>query len=211
MLLLGLPEVLGSLLHGLELGALLGSGLLLGLEDSGTLLLDLLLVALDDRAGDEAELVHLGDVDGLGGVLTLLVQPVLEKSSQFRFISSYWACACKVTHLGVGQLGPQLVLLLLAGELGVDAVDLVTELVDGSLKLVLLLVSLANELVLHVHGVLALGPGLLGGLVDTGGARGNRQVALADLLLDLAGLLGLLLAVGVHSLQKEVLVSRYQI
>lgn len=104
----------------------------------------------------------------------------------------------QITHLGVSQLGPQLVLLLLIGELGVDAVNLVTELVDGSLELVLLLVGLGNELVLHVHGVLPLGPSLLGGLVNATSARGNGQVTLADLLLDLAGLLGLLL--GVHSI-----------
>ncbi len=103
-----------------------------------------------------------------------------------------------ITHLGVSQLGPQLVLLLLIGELGVDAVNLVTELVDGSLELVLLLVGLGNELVFHVHGVLTLRPSLLGGLVGAASARGNGQVTLADLLLDLAGLLGLLF--GVHSI-----------
>ena len=103
------------------------------------------------------------------------------------------------THLGVHELGLQLLLLLLAGELGVHAIDLVTELVDGGLKLVLLLVGLGDKLVFHVHGVLALGPGLLGGLVEAAGSGGNGEITLANLLLNLAGLLGLLLlGVGVH-------------
>jgi hypothetical protein len=32
---------------------------------------------LGDWAGDGADLVDLGDVDGLGGVLALIVEPVL--------------------------------------------------------------------------------------------------------------------------------------
>lgn len=106
------------------------------------------------------------------------------------------------TYLGVGQLSPQLVLLLLVGELGVDAVDLVTQLVDAGLELVLLLVGLGNELVLHVHGVLTLSPGVQDGLIGGGSASRDGQVTLADLLLDLASLLGLLtiLAIGVHGL-----------
>lgn len=106
-----------------------------------------------------------------------------------------------ITHFGLGQLGPQLVLLLVVGELGVDTVDLVTQLVDGSFELILLFICLGNELVVHVHGVLALGPGCLESLVGAAGASDDGQVALADLLLDLAGLLGLLVTVGVHSLQ----------
>lgn len=110
-------------------------------------------------------------------------------------IYKYWL----ETHLGVHKLGLQLLLLLLAGELGVNAVDLVTELVDGGLELVLLLVGLGDELVLHVHSVLTLGPGLLGGLVEATSGGGNGEITLANLLLNLAGLLGLLLlGVGVH-------------
>lgn len=72
----GLLGVLFGLL-GLELGATLSGGLLVSLADSLTLGLDLLLVALDDGAGDEADFIHLGDVDRLGGVLAILVEPVL--------------------------------------------------------------------------------------------------------------------------------------
>ena len=105
------------------------------------------------------------------------------------------------TYLGVSELSAELLLLLIAGELGVDAVDLVTELVDGGLELVLLLVGLGDKLVLHVHGVLTLSPGLLGSLVEATGGGGDGKVTLADLLLDLAGLLGLLvLGVGVHGI-----------
>lgn len=182
LLLLGLLSVLLSLL-GLELGTALSGGLLLSLQDGLTLRVDLLLVALNDGTGNEADVIHLGDVDGLGGVITLLVQPVL----------------------GGHQLGLELLLLLLAGELGVDAVDLVTKLVDGSLKLVLLLVGLSDELILHIHSVLTLLKGLLGSLVDATDTGDNGQIALADLLLDLAGLLGLLLTVGigVHGLNSQ--------
>ena len=78
---IALGVLLGGLLFGLlglELGAALSGSLLLGLADGVTLSLDLLLVALDDRAGDEADVVHLGNVDGLDGVLTFLVEPVLK-------------------------------------------------------------------------------------------------------------------------------------
>src|SRR4051812_30895446 len=70
--------VLGGLL-GSELGAALGGGGLLSLTDNLALGLDLLLVALDDGAGDEADFIHLGDIDGLGGVVAILIKPVLEK------------------------------------------------------------------------------------------------------------------------------------
>lgn len=72
----GLLGVLFGLL-GLNLGATLSGGLLVSLADGVTLGLDLLLVALDNGAGDEADVVHLGDVDRLGGVLAILVEPVL--------------------------------------------------------------------------------------------------------------------------------------
>lgn len=186
-LLLSLLGLLLGLLLSLELGALLSGSLLLGLQDGLALSVDLLLVALDDGSGNEADVILLGDVDGLGGVLTVLVQPVL----------------------GGHELGLELLLLLLAGEFGVNTVDLVTQLVDGGLELVLLLVGLSDQLVLHVHGVLTLLESSLDSLVNTTNTGDDGQVTLADLLLDLAGLLGLLLAVGVgvHSLyQKEILV-----
>jgi hypothetical protein len=77
---------------GTLLGALLGLGLLAGLLlsrllscplglHSGlyrlALCLDLFEMTLDDGTGQGANLVNLGDVDSLGGVLALLVQPVL--------------------------------------------------------------------------------------------------------------------------------------
>lgn len=86
---------LGILAVGALLGSLLGLGLLAGLV-LGRLLgcplgvhlslyrlalgLDLLEMSLDDGAGQGADLVNLGDVDSLGGVLALLVQPVLYES-----------------------------------------------------------------------------------------------------------------------------------
>ena len=112
-----------------------------------------------------------------------------------------------VAYLGVSQLGSELVLLLITGKLRVDTINLVTEVVDACFKLVLLLVGLSNQLVLHVHSVLALGKRLLEGLVNASCTRGDRQIALADLLLDLAGLLGLFSVtgrlVGVHGLKNE--------
>lgn len=72
----GLLGVLFGLL-GLDLSATLGGGLLVGLADGVTLGLNLLLIALDNGAGNEADVVHLGDVDGLDGVLTVFVEPVL--------------------------------------------------------------------------------------------------------------------------------------
>ena len=108
------------------------------------------------------------------------------------------------TYLGGSQLGPQLLLLLITGEVGVDAINLVPELVDGTLKLVLLLVGLGNKLVFHIHGVFTLVKTGLGSLIDATVARDNRQVTLANLLLDLTGLLGLLIGlVGVHSLENR--------
>jgi hypothetical protein len=64
-------------LLALDLG-LLGGGLLLPLLALfRLLLLELVVVALDDGAGNGADVLLLGDVEGLGGVLAVLVQPVL--------------------------------------------------------------------------------------------------------------------------------------
>lgn len=79
-------RVLGTLLGLLSLGLLarllLGSllGLNLGL-DRLPVGLDLFKVSLDDGAGQCTDLVNLGDVDGLGSVLAILVQPVLQQVS----------------------------------------------------------------------------------------------------------------------------------
>lgn len=86
MHLLLLKFALGGILHvgislsvllGLKFGASPSGGFLIGLADGVALGLGLLLVALDDRAGDEADVVHLGNVDRLGGVFTIFVQPIL--------------------------------------------------------------------------------------------------------------------------------------
>lgn len=80
---LGLLRLLGLFLRlalGLLFGALLGRLFLLGLQDSLALGLDLLLVPLDDGTSDEADLIQLGNVDGLGSVLALLVEPVLRSA-----------------------------------------------------------------------------------------------------------------------------------
>ena len=67
---------LGSLAR-LGLGGLLGPlGLNPGLYRLA-LGLDLLEVALDDGPGQSADLAHLGHVDGLGGIVALVVEPVL--------------------------------------------------------------------------------------------------------------------------------------
>jgi hypothetical protein len=81
---LGLLRLLGLFLRlalGLLFGALLGGLFLLGLQDGLALALELLLVPLDDGTSDEADLIQLGNVDGLGSVFTLLVEPILCRTS----------------------------------------------------------------------------------------------------------------------------------
>lgn len=68
---------LGLALLTLDLG-LLGGGLLLPLLALfRLLLLELVVVALDDGSGNRADVLLLGDVLCLGGVLAIFVQPVL--------------------------------------------------------------------------------------------------------------------------------------
>ena len=80
--LLGLLLLLLLLLLGLALGLLLFALLgLFGLDLGATgllLLLTLVVEALDDDAGGCAELLVLGDVLCLGGVLAVFVEPVLQ-------------------------------------------------------------------------------------------------------------------------------------
>lgn len=72
-----------GLLDGFLLGALLCGGFLLGGEGGLALLFELVEVALGDGAADGADLVNLGLVNGLGGVVTLVVEPVLEITDQY--------------------------------------------------------------------------------------------------------------------------------
>lgn len=142
-----LGSLLGlSLLAGLFLGRLLGCplGIHLGLYRLA-LGLDLLEMSLDDGAGQGADLVNLGDVDSLGGVLTILVQPVLNES-QSTVAMAYMGSRVYIseTHLGSLQLGLDLLLLLVAGKVGVLLVELVAELVDERLELVLLLLGIGD-------------------------------------------------------------------
>lgn len=76
--LLRLLGILCGLALGLNLSTLLGGFFLLGLQNGLALGLDLVLVALDDGARNEADLILLRNVDRLAGVLTLLVEPILK-------------------------------------------------------------------------------------------------------------------------------------
>lgn len=108
-----------------------------------------------------------------------------------------------MTYLALIQLSLDGGLLLITAEFSVDGIDLISQLVNESLKLVLLVLGISDELVLHEHSVLALSEGLLDGGLEGPGAVGDGEIALADLLLDLAGLDGLLggvFGVGVDDL-----------
>ena len=74
---IGLPLLLLSLALLLGLSLSLGAALVF-------FLLAALVEALDDRGSGAAELLVLADVLGLGGVLTVLVKPVLLKLLAFR-------------------------------------------------------------------------------------------------------------------------------
>ena len=74
---IGLPLLLLGLALLLGLGLSLGAALVL-------FLLAALVEALDDRGSGAAELLVLADVLGLGGVLTVLVKPVLLELLAFR-------------------------------------------------------------------------------------------------------------------------------
>lgn len=76
-LLLGLLLVFLDLPLGLLLRTPGSCNLLFSLELGLTLLLKLVVVTLNDGASNGTDLLNLGDVDGLGGILTLFVEPVL--------------------------------------------------------------------------------------------------------------------------------------
>lgn len=77
LLVAGCLVTLGSL-AGLLFGGLLRSLLGLNARLHGLAVgLDLLEVSLDDGASLSTELLQLGDVDALGGILALVIKPVL--------------------------------------------------------------------------------------------------------------------------------------
>jgi hypothetical protein len=187
----GLPLLLVSLALLLGLGLSLGAALVL-------FRLAALVEALDDGGGGAAELLVLADVLGLSGVLAVLVEPVLRKL--LVCCLSYRLREFKKAYLKSLALGLDLLLLLLRSEIGVPVlliglVNLVTEGVDVTLEFVLLVFGLGNELVLALHAALLLEVLLTHLGAEGSGAGRNGKVALADLLLDLAGL-GSLLVVG---------------
>lgn len=111
------------------------------------------------------------------------------------------------TYLEGLALGLDLLLLLIAGELGVAVllvglVNLVAESVDVALELVLLVLGLGDQLVLALHAAFHLEVLLANLRAERCGAGGDGKVALADLLLDLAGL-GCLV-VGLHGVALVV-------
>lgn len=107
------------------------------------------------------------------------------------------------TYLSLLKSLLDLALLLVAGELGVLVVELGSEIVDVSLELVLLLLGIGDKLVLGNHGSLLLEKSSLGGVIERSGTAGNGQIALANLLLYLTGLLRtIVLLVGIHGLGR---------
>lgn len=69
-----------SSLASLFLSGSFGSFLSLGsLLDGSSLSIDFLKVTLNDGTSHSSDLVDLGDVDALSSVVTLIVQPVLQK------------------------------------------------------------------------------------------------------------------------------------
>ena len=92
-------------------------------------LFDFILVAADNGAGDEADFVHLGNVDAAGGVFAFVVEPVLFlRVLDFRLASD--GTGSRKTNLALLELFFQFSLLLLACKLRVLGVDLGSKLVD---------------------------------------------------------------------------------
>jgi hypothetical protein len=126
---------------------------------------------------------------------------------------TYRSWEFKKAYLESLALGLDLLLLLLGSELGVAVlliglVNLVTEGVDVTLEFVLLVFGLGNELVLALHVALLLEVLLTHLGAERSGAGRDGKVALADLLLDLAGLGSLGIAVGLVVSLRTLLVLR---
>ena len=75
--LLGLFRILFGLLPRFKLCPLLCSLFFLCFEDSLPFFFDFVLIPADDRAGNEANLVHFGHVNTTGSVFAFVVEPVL--------------------------------------------------------------------------------------------------------------------------------------
>jgi len=73
----GLFGVLISLYPGLDLCALFCGRFLLLPENNLAFFFDLVQVALHDRACNSTKLFNLTDIDGLGGIFSIVVEPVL--------------------------------------------------------------------------------------------------------------------------------------
>lgn len=162
--------------------------------------LDFVKVTLDDGSSHGADLVNLGDVDTLSGIITLIVQPILG-ACQYGSHNIKSASGLAGTYLDCLKLSLDSLLCFFAGKFGVLLVKLGTKVVDVGLELVLLLLGIGNKLVLHDHGGLLLAENRLGAIIQRSSTAGNGEIALSDLLLNLAGLLGtIILLVRVHSL-----------
>lgn len=74
-----LLRLLFSLSLGCDFGHLLCGLCFLFGDDSCALLLDAISVSLDDWSCNRADLLDLRNIDGLGGVLAFIVEPVLFK------------------------------------------------------------------------------------------------------------------------------------
>lgn len=193
---------------GLGLGDLLDDAVLLLLGDVGVLLLSAgglghqlvdglaeladsggaglsIAVTLEDGLANNVELGQLGGVDGLGGLVTLLVQPVL----------------------GIVQVLDKLLLVGGVDEVLVSTIDLAAGVVDVLLQSVLGHLGVDDQLVGGNHLHLLLSQLANNGAVQGGGGADDGEVALLDQLLDLAGQGSILLGLGIGGLLDQLLLD----
>ena len=82
----------------------------------------LVLISLNDRAGNKPDLIHLRNIGGLGRVFTFSVEPVLRKMSVGA--SRKKKGDTDASHLGSFELSFDLLLLLVACKFGVLVINL---------------------------------------------------------------------------------------